>query len=132
MRTRHSATSGSDSHGRPRAAIIFMYVPDYDEYYSLTEYAARFSSDPDKVVSVYFRSRGALNNLLLSEVKVGNDLFRKDVLSGFAERGEDFEIKDLIDATNSLLVFEEREEVFAHLFIYNDFIAFLLEHKVTY
>lgn len=108
-----------------------MFVPDYDEYYSLESYASRFVSDPEEVVKVYLASKGALANLALSEKAEGNDLFRHEMLERIAGEGSEIGAKELIERTNSLLLYVENDQVFAHRRVYNDFVGFLFENNVV-
>ena len=109
-----------------------MFVPDYDEYYSLESYASRFVSDPEEVVKVYLASKSALANLALSEKAEGNDLFRHEMLERIiAEEGSEIGAKEWIDRTNSLLLYVENDQVFAHRRVYNDFVGFLFENNVV-
>lgn len=108
-----------------------MFVPDYDEYYSLESYASRFVSDPEEVVKVYLASKSALANLALSEKAEGNDFFRQEMLERIAEEGSEIGAKELIERTNSLLLYVENDQVFAHRRVYNDFVGFLFENNVV-
>lgn len=111
-----------------------MYIPDYDEYYSLKAYADRFVSDSDDVLKIFFSKPSTLNLITLWEIKNDNDTFIKDKMTLYHERslnGEEFELRELISALNLLCVFTENGDVRAHIDIYNAFISFLTENGIN-
>lgn len=111
-----------------------MYIPDYDEYYSLKSYADRFVSDSDDVIKVYFSRPSTLNLITFWESKNENDMFISSLMESYHERamnGEEFDVDELISTLNLLSVFNEKGDIRAHIDIYNDFVAYLTENGIN-
>ena len=111
-----------------------MYIPDYDEYYSLKAYADRFISDSREVINIFFSRPSVLNEITLWEASKGNDTFIRDKAELYHERamnGEEFDVDELISALNLLCVFNEKGDIRAHIDIYNSFVSFLTENKIN-
>ena len=109
--------------------FLCMNEPDFDDYYSLSEYASRFVSNPEKYISLWISQVSVLSRIELWEVSHGNALFRKDTLPLFIAKIENDELLDLnevISALSLTSILIEDGEVFADKSIYYDFVGFLL------
>lgn len=111
-----------------------MFTPDYDDYYALDDYAARFLSDVDDTLKVYFNQVSTMNLITLWEMKNGNDLFRPDVMEEICNEirnGHEFEPSEIRDRCNILSYFLEDGKIMADLDVYNDFVAFLGRYRIN-
>ena len=107
-----------------------MYTPDYDDYYSLRKYAARFISDVDETIDVYFSRPSVLNLVTFWELSNDPDVFRQSQMEIWHSRamdGEDISLKDLVTTCNLQCVIFDGDDIIAHETVYNDFVAWLTE-----
>lgn len=111
-----------------------MFIPDYDDYYSLTDYAGRFVQDPEECVDAYFSRIATMNLIMVWEQDRGNELFRRSQVEMLCEeirQGEEKSAEEVLERTNTLSFYMENKKVIADLSIYNDFVAYLLINGIN-
>lgn len=102
---------------------------DYDDFYSLSEYASKFSHESYKLITHWFSQVSVISRIEMFEKKNGNELFRESILPLYLEKIDNDELLDIEDTVNALSIesiFVEDGEVFAHGDIYYDFVGYLM------
>ena len=111
-----------------------MFVPDYDDYYTLDDYASRFVSDASATIKVYFNNVSTMNLITLWELNHGNELFSSkemEMVCNEIRSDRYLEPSDIHDRCNILSYFIEEGKVVADLDVYNDFVAFLSRYRIN-
>ena len=111
-----------------------MFTPDYDDYYTLDDYAARFVSDIKDTINVYFNQVSTMNLITLWEMRNGNDLFspgEMELLCDEIRSGKEFTPDEIRTRCNILSYFIEDGKVVADLDVYNEFVAFLGRYRIN-
>lgn len=107
---------------------------DFDDYYSLTEYASRFTSDADRYITLWFSQISVLTRIQLWERENNSELFRDSLIELYVSRLENDELLDIEEVSKELSlesIFVEDGNVFAFRDIYYDFVGFLLSVGVV-
>lgn len=102
---------------------------DLDDYFSLTEYASRFTSDADKYITLWFSQISVLSRIELWEKRVGNMLFRESLVELYVNRIENDELLDVEQVFTELgleSLFVEDGIIYGHRDIYYDFVGFIM------
>lgn len=111
-----------------------MHIPEYDDYYCLDDYAARFVGNPEQVVDAYFSLISTINLLMTVEKRIGNDLASyaqfESIASEIAEGGLK-SAKEVLLRCNPIGFFVENGKVVADVDIYNDFVAYLTMNGIN-
>ena len=105
-----------------------MNVPDYDDYYSLTSYASRFTRDPDKEISAWLSQRSTLNAIIIWEKAFGDDCCTDQSVAEVLDAVDSYELINaqyVVSLLSLRCMFLAEGEVFADLSLYNDFVAYL-------
>ncbi len=100
---------------------------ELDEYYSLTGYASRFSSEPERLIDLYVSQKSTAAMIAVLERKHGTS-FREDSIDILYRRAENDEvtpIRHFIAITGCQSITVENGEVMADIAVYNDFVAYL-------
>ena len=111
-----------------------MFIPDYDEYFTLDDYAARFVSDVSDTLKVYFSQVSTMNLITLWEMRNGNELFSPSEMERICDEiraGHEFSPEEIRTRCNLLSFFIEDGKVVADLDVYNDFVAFLGRYRIN-
>ncbi len=107
-----------------------MYIVDYDDFYSLTDYAGQFSAKPNEEVRKWLSSRATLSLIELWELEKGNPDFRKGNVDYYIERianGEILDPAEVVAALNLSGLSVQNGNVAADKTIYYDFVQYLTE-----
>lgn len=111
-----------------------MLIPDYDDYYSLTEYVGRFSSKTDLNISLWLSQVSTLSIIQLWEEGNGNSEFRSESVPYFIGKIENDELLDIDETISALGLLGLRRdgvEVIAHQSLYYDFVSYLTQKKIN-
>lgn len=108
--------------------------PDYDDYYSLSEYASRFTSDPYRYIVLWLSQVSVLSRIELWEERHGNSLFRHESMGALVEkvdRDELLEPQVVIDTLSLSSMFIENGNLYADIDIYYDFAGYLVQKGIV-
>lgn len=125
--TRLSAISDGSSNG-PGNRSLFINM-DFDDYYSLTEYASRFTADVDKYITLWFSQVSVISRIELWEKREGNKLFRESQIEFYVNKINDDELLDIEQVSKRLAlesIFVEEGIVYGHRDVYYDFVGFMM------
>ena len=111
-----------------------MNIPDYDDFYSLTDYASQFFDDTKKPILIWLNSRSTISLIELREMELENGFFRKENVPYFIEKiskEEKFSPSELISALGLNTLYLENDNLSADKTIYYDFVQFLTQNKMN-
>lgn len=111
-----------------------MFIPDYDDYYSLTEYASRFSTNPMKLVAGWISQVSTLSIIELWERSHENDGFRGSLMETYINKVEEDDILDPMEVIPALglggLTVSENSIV-GSVELYYDFVMYITAQGIN-
>ncbi len=111
-----------------------MNIPDYDDFYSLTDYGKRFLIDPMSQIESWLSQTSTLSIIELWERGNENENFRKESMGYFLQKaaeGEPIDPNELVDALSLSCMTVENGSVAADREIYYDFVEYLTEQGIN-